>query len=540
MADSNEDAKKRLRQYLNPSIRGENTDKVLESLSSGPAHLIQSVESVYDQLYIVTAQGRYLDQRMADRDITRPDNVGLSDEVFREIGIEISTRKQVRDLIHSILRIMYGSEFTRATLNSTELEPYQLADGDTLLIQFDDGEVVEVVFDPSQFASIAAATAQEVADAITRELRRLGRTGAAVAKDDGLGGYVQIISETDGPASTAKVLGGRAQNELKFESIRPTSGDASTQWTLTVQSGGNIRATWTGGANPSIGKVKKDDYATIYGSAFNMDNRGTFTITAVQGGLVNEAYVEFENPNGVTETVVQGTADAILFFNPVRSTINRKTNFAAAYQTESRLLEIFMPATTRVVRRDKAGAAHIHESGFSGDGNEGPYIYDTSKPYLIGGEEANTVDVIDSNTSRVINVDDASQIPDEPGYLIFGFGTSKEEGPVPYIARPSSSTILLDPSYKFQNVHNVGTNISLVAQNFAFDVTRDGTDFPFYATDIVSGRIYAKELIDIIAATGINVVITILYPNPIGLENWNEEDQDKKDSWQQVWGPDAE
>src|SRR6185369_9200976 len=100
--------KARLRAYLNPSIRGPNTEAVLESLATGAAHLINNVEAVNDQLYIVKAQGRYLDQRMADRDITRPDNVGLSDEVFRDIGIQISNRKQVRDLMMNILRIMYG------------------------------------------------------------------------------------------------------------------------------------------------------------------------------------------------------------------------------------------------------------------------------------------------------------------------------------------------------------------------------------------------------------------------------------------------
>jgi hypothetical protein len=537
MADDLDAAKKRLRQYLNPSIRGENTDKVLDSLASGPCHLIDNVEAVYDQLYIVTAQGRYLDQRMADRDITRPDNVGLSDEVFREIGIEISTRKQIRDLINNLLRIMYGPEFTRATLAASELETYALQDGDTLIIQYDDQTEVEVVFDTAQFSNIAAATAQEVADAITRELRRLGRTGSAIAKDDGLGGYVQLISDTDGPQSTVRVLGGRAQNELKFEQIRPTSGDASTQWTLTFEAGGIVRATWTGGANPSIGKIREGDYVNIYGTSFDVSNRGTFTITKVQGGLINESYVEFENPNGVPEVVVQGTVDAILFFNPVRSTITRKQNYAAAYQVESRLLEVFIPATTRVVRRDRSGAAHLHDTGASGTDNEGPYCFEISKPFLISGEEAFTSTTIDSNTSRVIDVVDASQLPDEPGKLIFGFGTAVEEGPVPYIARPSSNTILIDPSYQFQNIHEPGTNISLVAQDFAYDVDRDGTDIPFYITDIVSGRIYAEELINLVAATGINVVITILYPEDKGLGKWGDDTSSEK---YYVWGPDPD
>lgn len=534
MAHDIQSQKERLRKYLNPTIRGQNVDIILESLASGAAHLINNVEAVNDSLYIVTASERYLDQRMADRDITRPDNVGLSDEIFREIGIEISNRKQVRDLIMNILRIMYGDEFTRATIISSELEPYQLADGDNLIIQYDDGEELEIFFSAAQFSSIAAATAQEIADAITRNIRSLGRTGSAIARDDGVGGYVLLISETDGPSSSIRVLGGSAQNKLKFPEIRPTSGLATTEWTFSVGSGGYMRATWTGGPDPSIGKIKKGDYVNIFGTNFDDNNKGTYNVTLVKGGLVGDSYVEFDNPNGTIEVALQGTSEGMLFFYPKRTTLIDKSNFAAVYQTENRLLEIFMPATTKVIRREKKGAAHIQESAPSLIDQYGPYIFDTSKPYVIGGEEANTTVIIDSNVSRIISVDDSSGIPDSAGYLVFGFGTSKEEGPVPYIARPSNNTILLDPSYKFTQIHPIGTNISLISQNYTYDVTRDGSDYPFYITDVVSGRIFAEELINLVAATGINVVITILYPNDIGLGKWSKETSEKY----AVWGDD--
>lgn len=533
-ADEKQKQKQRLRQYLNPSIRGPKTDVVLEALSGGAAYLIDNVEAVNDQLYIVSAVGRYLDELLAGRNITRPDNVGLSDEVFREIGIEVSTRKQVRDLIHEILRVMYGEEFIRATVASAELETYALEDGDTLIISFDDQDPVEVTFKTSQFSNIAAATAQEVADAITKEIRRLGRTGSAFAKNDGIGGYVLLISETNGPSSSIRVLGGKAQNKLKFEQIRPTGGVAATQWTLTQEPSGTIKATWSGGPDPFLGVVKVGDYVNIYGTSFDVANRGTFNIVAASGGLVGEAYVEWENPAGVAETVLQGTDEGILFFNPKRFTLNSKVNYAAAYQTENRLLEVFIPATTRVVRRDRKGAAHLHDAGAATSETYGPYTFDTAKPYIIGGEECNTTQKVDANTSLILEVDDASNIPDEQGYLVFGFGTSREEGPVPYISRPSSTQILLNPSYTFENKHPIGTNISLIAQNYPYDVSRDGSDYPFYITDVVSGRIYAEELINLVAATGINVVITVLYPNDIGLGKFGTEFSDK--FW--IWGPD--
>jgi hypothetical protein len=524
----------RLRGYLNPAIRGENVDKVLETLAKSTCHLIENVEAVNDQLYIATASGQYLDQLLAGRNITRPDNVGLSDDIFREIGIAVSTRKQVRDLIHEILRIMYGEEFVRATINSDELETYALEDGDTLIMSFDDQDPVEVTFSSSQFSNINTATAQEVADAITKDIRRLGKTGSAFAKDDGLGGYVVLISETNGPSSSVKVLGGKAQNKLKFPQIRSTSGLSTTQWTLTQESGGVIRATWTGGPDPKIGKVQVDDYVNIYGSSFDAANRGTFDIVTVVGGLVNESYVEWVNPSGIAETTTQGTTEGILFFNPIRNTLNSKLNYAAAYQTENRILEVFMPATTKVVRRERQGAAYLHESGASTVDDLGAYLFDTSKAYIIGQEECNLTQDIDESSGFLIEVDDASDIPDDEGYLVFGFGTSKEEGPVHYISRPATNQIILNASYVFQNTHDTGTNISLVSQNSPYDVSRDGSDYPFYITDVVSGRIYAEELIDLVAATGINVIVTILYPSDEGLGKWGTENSEKI----QVWGED--
>lgn len=524
----------RLRNQLNPSIRGPNVDNILEALSTGDLHLINNVEAVNDQLYIVKASGQYLDQLLAGRNITRPENVGLSDEIFRALGIAVSTRKQVRDLIHEILRIMYGDEFVRATIQSTELETYALEDGDTLIISFDDQESVEVTFTSGQFSNIAAATAQEVADAITKEISKLGRRGAAIAQDDGVGGYVMLISKTNGPSSSIKVLGGKAQNKLKFQEIRPTSGISTTQWTLTQQSGGIIRAMWSGGPDPKIGVIRKNDYVNIYGTAFSSENRGTFTVKNVNGGLVNEAYVEWENYTGISETVLQGTVEGMLFFNPVRKTIISKPTYAAAYQTENGLLEIFIPATTKVVRRDRIGSAHLYESGASPVDQYGPYIYDTTKPYVVGGEECFTTVKVDANTNILVEVDDASNIPDitdKQGNLVFGFGTAREEGPVPYISRPSSTQLMINPSYNFKNEHPIGTNISLITQNYPYDVTTDGYDYPFYITDIISGRLYTQDLIDLISATGINVIVTVLYPNDIGLAKWGTQYSDKFYVW---------
>jgi hypothetical protein len=338
--------KQRLRNYLNPTLTGKNVDNVLESLAQGTLNLINNVEAVTDMYFITTAVEEYLEKRLAEYNLIKSENVGLSDDIFREIGIEVINSKQIRSLINKVLEIMYGYEFTRATSSSTELENYNLEDGDTLSIEFDEEEEVTITFLSTQFSNINNATAQEVADAITRNLSKLGRTGSAIAKDSGSGGLVTLISDTIGPSSSVKVTGGKAQNKLKFSEIRNTSGDSSTQWTLTQISGGKIRMTWTAGANPSVGRVKKNDYVNIYGSNFSTVNKGRFWVTKVQGGTVGNAYIEYENYNGIAEVVLQGNSEGVLFFNPKKIGLISKLQFATSFQTESNLLEIFIPPIT--------------------------------------------------------------------------------------------------------------------------------------------------------------------------------------------------
>lgn len=524
---------KKLRSYLNRAIRGKNTDAVLKSVASGPAHLINNVEAVNDSLYIVSAQDKYLDQRLGDKGVIRPSEVGLSDEVFRNIGIEVTNRKQVRDLVHQLLRILYGEIFTRATSISQEGQLFNLEHGDNLVISFDGEDPVEIVFLEDQFSDINNATAQEVADAITKLLRKIGANGSAFSREDDGEAKVVLISSSDGPSSSVKVLGGKSQNIFKFDEIRPTSNNASTVWDLTQEDGGVIRATWAGGSEPSLGKISVGDYVNIYGNFFSQENKGTFTIIKKQGGPVGESYFEFENPNGIPEQVQQQSEDAVLFFNPKLKTLISNTRYAAAFQTSPRTLEVFLPATTKIVRRNRSGAAHIYESGPSNQGQEGPYTYDTEQGFVIGEQASNTTEELNVNSDSILFIEDSSDFPDEEGRLIIGYGTSHQEGPIPYISKPSDKTLRINPSYKFQNNHPIGTDVALISQNSPANPEKDGTDYPFYLTDSIAGRIYAENLIREVVATGIVLVIYILYPNDIGLGKGGDPENSEK---YYVWG----
>lgn len=100
---------------------------------------------------------------------------------------------------------------------------------------------------------------------------------------------------TRGPKSSVTVLGGSAQNVLKFPTQKNAITRLGTQFTTSF-SGSNIRFTWTSGPNPSLFYVSPGDTVNIYGAGYSINNRGSFEVTSVSDGSVGSAYFEIINP----------------------------------------------------------------------------------------------------------------------------------------------------------------------------------------------------------------------------------------------------
>ncbi len=96
----------------------------------------------------------------------------------------------------------------KAAINSLNSEPFALEDLQTLRLEIDEGPTQIVVFNTADFANIAAATAQEVIDAIT----------ASVTGLDGLdvSGFIRLFSDLDGTGSAIRIVGGTAYEALGF------------------------------------------------------------------------------------------------------------------------------------------------------------------------------------------------------------------------------------------------------------------------------------------------------------------------------------
>lgn len=353
-----------LKQSVSPLIKGKAFDSLVAAIADGDLYKQQTLQNAFNQLFIDTAESKYLDRKGSNFNIQRPHKVGIKDNVFRNLLIKTSTSQQILTTILEVLEIIYGSESVRANETATLFEPYSLQDQDTLLIQINGGDILTVTFETDDFSQIGAATAFEVAGVITRNLRKYNSNAYAISIFDPINNKntVRIFSDALGMQGSLRIWGGRAQNKLQFPTIIATTQDNTTQFQIEIPPTAGIstdraRFTWTGGTNPSLQFVNVNDYVNIYGTVFNVNNRGPYKIV-----VSTPTFFEIENSNAVAEVVILNNVSDIEFYTPTKYTVQSNKKFADAIQTTDNELDVLLPAVTRIIERDSTSAAYLHQN----------------------------------------------------------------------------------------------------------------------------------------------------------------------------------
>lgn len=108
----------------------------------------------------------------------------------------------------------------------------------------------------------------------------------------------------------------------------------------------------------------------------------------------------------------------------------------------------------------------------------------------------------------ILQMTDASNIPDDVGSIIMNFGRTTEDGPVDYFSRPNNSALFIDPSYIFTSDHSSGEPVNLIEIPYV-DPNIDGTDYPIYLANVTSSVVLAQSIIQSIVAAG--VVVRVIF-----------------------------
>lgn len=521
MAD-NPTVVQRLRAFLNRAIKGRFTNALLESLAVGDDFNEKNILAMKDNLFVATAEKRFLDKLLASSGVIRPPGVGIDDDSFRQLAISTTNNQLVSNIFLEVLELFYGEDAVKANVLAGIEESYQLEDGMDIFIKQDGIDTpLRVEFSANDFQNIAAAKAIEIASIISREAVKGGYTLYATDFLDAAADktYLQLYSGTRGPKSSISVVGGSAQNIFRFPTLKPTTQIAGTQFTVSVE-GGSVRYTWTAGADPGLQNVDVGDYVNIKSAPFPVDQEGSFTITRVVPDVVGQGYFEVSNPIVQTGGVVNlANPDDLRFFFPRRNTLNNLTRFATLYEVNPYEAVVFLPATTKIVKRALRGGWHIHPDGTDAQ-YTGSYLFNPQSGFAISKESVVSANPINAGQvySVISTTTPSTSFPDEIGFVVLDYGTSNQEGPIRYLGRPSNNTLLLDASYTFKKTHT-NADITLVRNVKPFVPRVDGRDYGTYLTGTTKGRIEAENLSNKLVAAGVFLNIVIVYPNAPGWNN---------------------
>jgi hypothetical protein len=449
------DQKTYLRQFISDYLKGTNFEALLGTIADEAQRREDLSISIRDQLYFSTASGDYADRVFSQVGITRPPELGMEDLAFQQMGIQINAQKQITEVLHSVLETFFGDDVVRAFAQSNISEPYILADGDLLLLEIETGEVLTIPFAATDFLNITQATAKEVADVISRFTRSQGINAYATAYNDITTHqtFVRVFGSARGPYSMVRVIGGEIQKNLEFPAMRPTKlAVNNTIWEVTRTVGSTLRFRWYSGPQPLLSKVFIGDSALMYGSSFvNNGLSGTFTLTNVRPSQLAPSYDSgwfeidlptFQGlrssipdapplPNTPTDTytilISQSTYDDLKFFLPKKNVPYNQSRYALAFEPKNNLLKIFLPATTKVVRRGLIGSAHLHP------------LYDIYNLDGVFGDLA-------SNALKVEILNERAIRYPQNGYDNIGYGGTLTHGlntiSVDYVSRSNGYTIV--------------------------------------------------------------------------------------------------
>jgi hypothetical protein len=235
-----------LEQFLgSDAFGGDGWTALVAAIGSGDSKSITNAQAAFDQRFKSSASSRYLDRKMSDDGVVRPNTMGLSDDAFRTLGIKYTTGKLTQQSIWNMLSVLYGINATHAFLQTSGGEPFNIPAGSTLTLLIDERTTYTITFAAADFVNPAAATALEVATAITRYLRQQGSTAYALLyKDVSVApavNRVRIYSSASGLASAIRITGGTVLKNLQFTAMLnpyPLSG-VYPQWAITNTSSGS-------------------------------------------------------------------------------------------------------------------------------------------------------------------------------------------------------------------------------------------------------------------------------------------------------------
>ena len=354
-----------LRRFFNPALTGPTWDNLLEAIEqSGLVPHWNNARALLDQAYLTSASGDYLLRRAGEVGVVPPPGVGMSDEVFRDLALTLSTRRLTQNALDQLLEACYGPDACRAVATTSLAEPFSLQDGDEVWLRVQESLDIIVKFRIHQFDRIAVATADEVAAAFNHNFSELSTPAYARVVNDPTGQLVSIFSSARGLAGSIRVVGGRGAVQLGLPTnVFPAAAAPFGTWNVgrSPDHGEYTRFSLLNPTSYDLQLLQAGDLAFVYGQEFDSSLFGAHEIKTVSvtypGATLTQWFDVDLNVPTVQVGVAQVSANTISFRRPTLFTVANNPRRALATQSDG-TVRLVLPATTQMVVRGDGEASY--------------------------------------------------------------------------------------------------------------------------------------------------------------------------------------
>jgi hypothetical protein len=363
----------RLNKFLPDTYRGSELKTltgIVGAISDADNHVESLLVDGRNQLFLTSAQGKYLVDLAGQYGFSLPRNAGFDTTGIRNLAIPaVFLPKQTAYTANRIIETFYSVDVLHPSFLSSFGEPYALRDGDDLVLQTLSGEI-RVVFKASQVGDINNVTAGEVAGIVNSQQLLVFADTYYNRQTNKIN--VRLTSSAYGANATLKVVGGTAQNILQFPSIRDCSGDSTTVWSVTKEQGktyaSRITFTYTSGHRPSVWNLRIGDLLTIRGLVDGVEPwsvlNGSYKLLDVGRDYFVIQNLQFV-PSVLPVVLSQPDALSFVFTSSRARSIYDNQEWALVTETRVNEIDISIPVVPPVIKRKLKGSAHLHGNRYS-------------------------------------------------------------------------------------------------------------------------------------------------------------------------------
>ena len=379
----------------------------------------------------------------------------------------------------------------------------------------------KIRFKPNAFEDLTAVSAQELADAINKDIEHNKNLTASVFIDPLAGNKLNLRTNTSGLQGSIQILGGTANSpsRLNFTLDKQIETKCSVyevnpnEIVIRIPSSVPVlRRKLQGSAHPKEVKTELlSDQAPYDFSTLAPSSTLNVTVDGTPYAVTFTNATDFADPTAATAeevarvinaqlTFLHAFSDSVLGRNRVGL---RTTEGSMEYQVTGGTANTLLGFSTTLQQDPDLIIANYPSA----------YIFDpTGQLFTVTGNVSETTLQVDEGIiSPTITVADASDFPNQPGQFLLNFGRNDQEGPIGYNSRPNNSTLLIDASYVFQKTHTPGTTVNYVVNTPTLPRIT-GDDYPVYVTGTQEARTAAENLIKKLLAAGVVVRFIVEFP----------------------------